>query len=82
MKRVDGKDWCTMFPDRVAKINMSDICAAHDKRYADKSKSRWTADLELFNDVKNRGEGLKKIISYPLATVMWIGVRVCGWYWY
>ena len=75
MKRVQGKDWCSYFPDRVFKVNLSMACYEHDMRYADKSKSRWTADLELFNDVKRKGAPIT-------ATLMWIGVRLCGWVFY
>ena len=75
MKRLDGKDWCTLFPDRLFKIYIGDICAKHDARYADHSKSRLTSDLELFNDVKRRGLPIT-------AFIMWLGVRLLGWLWY
>ncbi len=75
MKRFKNKDWCSYFPDHVFGKYIGDVCAKHDVRYEDKSKSRWTSDLELFNDVKRRGLPIT-------AGVMWIGVRLIGWKFY
>ena len=75
MFRFQGRDWCSYFPDRVFKIYIGDICAKHDIRYADYTKSRWTADLELFNEVKGRGLPIT-------AGIMWIGIRLIGWAFY
>ena len=73
--RYKGKKWCSKFPDKVFGVNLSEACYEHDVRYGDKSKSRWTADLELFNDVKRKGAPIT-------ASFMWLGVRLFGWYWY
>ena len=80
MKRVQDefgnpRDWCSYFPDRVFKVNLSRCCYEHDMRYQDKTKSRWTADLELFNDVKHKG-------ALITAGFMWVGVRLVGWMFY
>ena len=53
-------------------VDLSGVCKDHDKRYEDHSKSRWTADLELFNDVKRKGLPIT-------ASFMWLGVRAFGW---
>ena len=75
MKRYKGKDWCTLFPDRVFNIYIGDVCYEHDMRYKDKTKSRWQADIELLKDIDRRG-------LHTTAVFMWIGVRLFGWIWY
>ena len=72
MKRLLGRDWCTKFPDRVFRVYLGGFCHQHDKRYTWHKKSRWTADLELFNDVKNAGLPIT-------AGFMWVGIRCIGW---
>lgn len=73
--RFKGKDWCSYFPDNIWGKYVGDICYQHDMRYSDHSKSRWTADLEFFNDLKHRG--------LPITgALMWLGVRLVGWSFY
>jgi len=75
LKRYKGKDWCTLWPDRVFKAYIGDICYIHDERYRDHSKTRFEADKELYYDVKDRGLPIT-------STIMFIGLRLAGWYWY
>lgn len=92
-----NKDRCTLFPEMFLGIRLKDVCHEHDIRYADKSKSRWTADLEFFNNIKDQGlyhsskllmEGKPlqatgtATITIPLAVTMWVGVRSFGWLFY
>ena len=61
---------CTLFPEGT----WSDCCAKHDTAYLTKGGSRWDADKELNKCVKKKCK--------VVAAVMWLGVRVAGWYWW
>jgi len=85
MKRFMNMDHCSFFPDRVLGIYFDEPCYHHDVRYRDKTKSRWTSDLELFNDARKRADGMERwrvAAAHVIAFGMWVGVRSFGWYWY
>lgn len=69
------KHYCSYFPDHLWGINLTDICKTHDLRYETESKSRWSADVELFDKVKKEG-------NVVLASLMFVGVRAFGWVFY
>lgn len=65
------KDHCTMFPEG----NWSECCARHDRRYENKRLTRFQADKLLFRCVKRKS-------SIIIAAIMFMGVRLVGWYFY
>ena len=55
-------------------------CCQHDKNYYKSGLSRRESDDRLFDCVyTSLGDNLfGKIISFPVAVVMWVGVRLGG----
>ena len=71
-----NKNHCTCFIDSCCGKDWHLACKMHDKRYANKRLTRKQADELLRRSV------LKQSGSAVLARVMYIGVRILGWYWY
>ena len=80
-KRVDGKDWCTYFPDYVPslfrwkwRVYIGDLCKMHDELYAE-HHNKPVADLLFFINILERGLPLVGVLAYA-------GVSTFGWYFY
>jgi len=78
---------CTFFPDG----SWSNCCARHDRRYANNRLTRRQADKLLFRCVWRVGKptvvmdnifATLVVSSMVVATVMYVGLRVFGWFWY
>ena len=66
-----AKDRCTLFPEG----NWSECCHQHDRMYGRKTVSRWVADKLLYKCVRKKS-------NIVVASIMFIGVRLFGWYFY
>jgi len=62
---------CTLYPDG----EWSSCCCMHDRRYENKRINRAQADELLYRCVLRKSNKIN-------ATIMWIGVRAFGWYFY
>jgi len=60
-----------MFPEG----NWGSCCKLHDRRYENKRLTRKQADELLYRCVVRKH-------SRFIATIMWLGVRMFGWYFY
>ena len=59
----------------------NDSCCQHDKNYYSSIMSRLQADNALFKSVVtslDHKTRLFRVFSLPIATIMWIGVRIGG----
>ena len=76
------KNCCTMF----FKGTWNKCCCKHDKRYENKRLNRKQADILLRRCVKNniniKNKYLNKIVKFIVPNIMYVGVRVFGWYFY
>ena len=63
-------DYCTCFPEG----SWDNCCAMHDRRYANKRLTRYQADKLLYRCVAKHNK--------VVALIMFIGVRLGGWYFY
>ena len=68
---MKNKDHCTLSPEG----NWSMCCARHDRRYENKRLTRFQADKLLFRCVNRKSNVL-------IASIMFLGVRAFGWYFY
>lgn len=62
---------CTLFPEG----SWTECCARHDRRYENKRLNRAQADKLLFRCVKRKS-------NVAVASIMYLGVRAFGWYYY
>lgn len=65
-------DHCTLWPDRLAGMDWSACCLAHDVAYA-LGRDRAVADLELYRCVAEATG------AHWFAGVMFAGVSIFGW---
>lgn len=66
-----AKDYCTFWIEG----NWTECCSLHDRRYENRRLTRKQADELLFRCVKRKSNRV-------MASIMYIGVRAFGWYWY
>jgi hypothetical protein len=64
-------DCCTLWFDGTWR----ECCCRHDRRYVNKRLSRKQADKLLYRCVKRKSNAF-------MASVMYVGVRSFGWYFY
>ena len=74
---------CTFWPERLLGLNLTFACKYHDWHYARQKVSRRIADRNLrrrivkeARDINGNGEYRAILIAW----VMWLGVRLFGWY--
>jgi len=65
-QEVEGKDYCTLWPERIGKVVLSDCCYQHDMDYWNPKKSFYEANKALYDCVKPR--------SVLIASLMFLGV--------
>ena len=53
----------------------NECCCWHDRRYANKRLTRYQADKLLYRCVKRKSNKI-------MASIMFVGVRLFGWYFY
>ncbi len=65
-------DACSLFPNNLFGVDISDICINHDMQYwaGGDAEARKLSDLELKKEVNE--------ILYPVGTLMYLGIRVFG----
>ena len=79
-KQWDRGDYCTLAPDKVLGVDVSDICYRHDVNYMDQRVSRSVADRVFYEEMllRLRDKRFGKI----LAGLYYFAVRVFGFvYW-
>ena len=64
-------DYCTLWPEG----NWAKCCKRHDRRYANKRIGKIAADMLLYRCVKRKR-------GRYIASIMFIGVSLGGWYFY
>ena len=72
-----NKNKCTCWFDGWFGKSWADACQLHDDRYMTvmgKDMTRLECDLELMRNVTK--------VCKPMGYVMFVGVRVAGWYWW
>lgn len=79
-----NKDWCSFFAEYIRSVYIGYACAKHDVRYRNSYTSRWSDDKDLFVDVYRDLTSEKRgvWVAFPVALIMWLGVRTFGWIWY
>ena len=72
------KDYCTLFPDCIFKLELGAICKQHDLDYKAQI-GKLKADIKMFKSVKNQSVWWSSSVAY----IMIIGVNTpIGFYRY
>ena len=68
-------DFCTLAPDKIFGVDLSNLCYEHDVHYWQHGVTRLEADIQLRENIKAAGLPV-------VAWIYFIFCRVFGWFYY
>lgn len=69
-----NKDYCTMWPERIGKVVLSDCCYQHDMDYWNPKKSFYEANRGLYECVKGRSQWIAIVMFLGVSTPIAYGI--------
>ncbi len=68
----NGRDYCTLWFDRLGDYDISGCCLIHDEEYEDPHIPREEAD-------ENLRKCVNQVTKSNIGNIMYVGVRAFGW---